>query len=58
MGFSEILTLISGLIQFPGTILQFIKLMQKSPQEKHEAIMERIRLEAQAFEDTGRPKWD
>lgn len=57
MGLTEILTLITGLIQMPGTILEFIKIMKKTPQEKHDAILERVRLEAQSYEDTGRPQW-
>lgn len=58
MGIAEIILLITGLLQFPKTILEFVKLLKKTPQEKHEDIVKAIAEEAKKFEDTGRPKWD
>lgn len=57
MGLVEIIDLIKGVLQFPGVILQFIQLLRKTPEQKHEELMIGIRKEAQKFEDTGRPTW-
>ncbi len=58
MPFSEILTLIGGVLAFPKTILEIVKLLQKTPQEAHQEIVKKINEEAQKFQETGRPKWD
>ncbi len=55
MGVAEILMLIKGVIEFPGVILQFVKLLRKTPQENHEDLLEAVRQEAKLFEETGRP---
>lgn len=57
MGIAEILTLIGALFEFPKTILEFVKLLKKTPQEKHDDILKAIALEAKKFDDTGRPTW-
>jgi hypothetical protein len=56
-GLSDILAIIKGVLQFPGTILEFVKLLQKTPQEKHQDLLKRMAEEAKKFEDTGRPTW-
>lgn len=57
MGVAEIVALITALFKFPSIILEFVKLLQKTPQEKHEEILKRIADEAKKFEETGRPTW-
>lgn len=57
MGVAEIMALITGVLQFPKTILEFIKILKKTPQENHEGIVKKVAEEAQKFEDTGRPQW-
>lgn len=57
MVIAEIVTLIIAFFQFPKTILEFVKLLKKTPQEKHEDIVKAIAAEAKKFEDTGRPDW-
>jgi hypothetical protein len=58
MGLSEILTLLLGLLQFPQTLLEFVKLLSKAPAEKHDEILKAISDQSKKFEDTGRPTWD
>jgi len=57
MGVAEIIALITGVLKFPSVVLEFIKLLQKTPQQKHEDILKRIGDESKRFEDTGRPTW-
>jgi hypothetical protein len=53
-----IIELVKGLLQFPGVILEFVRLLQKTPQEKHDALLKQIQIESEKFEQTGRPSWD
>ncbi len=57
VGLIQILDLLKGIFQFPATMLEFLKLLRKTPQENHEGILRRIADEAKHFEDTGRPQW-
>ncbi len=54
MGWVEI---IKAILQFPSTILEFVRILKKTPQEKHEDLLKKISEEARQFEDTGRPTW-
>lgn len=58
MGVAEIIALIKGIFDFPKTILEFVKLLRKTPQEQHEQILVNIAAEAKHFEESGRPSWD
>lgn len=58
MGLSEILEVIRGVLQFPETILKFIRLLRKTPQDNHETLLIKISEESKKFEDTGRPTWE
>jgi hypothetical protein len=58
LGLTDILAIIKAVLQFPSTILEFVKLIQKTPQEKHEDLLKRLAEESKKFEDTGRPTWD
>lgn len=55
MGLPEIFTLISALFEFPKTILEFVKILKKTPVENHEDVLQAMAKEAKRFEDTGRP---
>lgn len=57
MGITEIMALITGVLQFPKVILEFINVLKKTPQEHHEEIVQKVASEAKKFEDTGRPQW-
>lgn len=57
MGPAEIIALITGFFKFPQAILEFIKVLQKTPEQKHEDLLKAIALEAKKFEETGRPNW-
>ncbi len=58
MELKEILDLVKGVIQFPATILQFVKILQKTPQENHEYLLIKLNNESHVFEETGRPTWN
>lgn len=57
MTLSDIFNLLMAIFQFPKTILEFVKLLRKTPQERHEEIVKKIAEEAKRFEETGRPTW-
>jgi len=57
LGLTDIFAIIKAVLQFPSTILDFVKLLQKTPQEKHEALLKRISDEENQFKETGRPTW-
>jgi hypothetical protein len=58
MGAAEIIALIIGVLKFPQVILDFVKLLQKTPAEKHSDLIKKVQAEAAHFEETGRPQWD
>lgn len=57
MGFSDIVALVTAFFQFPQTILAFVKILKKTPEENHDAILKRVADEAASFEQSGRPNW-
>jgi hypothetical protein len=57
MGISDIFAIIKTVLQFPSTILEFVKILQKTPQENHDALLKKMQDEAKRFQDTGRPTW-
>jgi hypothetical protein len=57
MEVAEIAALITGVLKFPGAVLEFIKILKKTPQENHEALLKRMNDESRIHEDTGRPTW-
>lgn len=57
MTFAMIVELITGLLQFPETVLKFIKIIRGTPQAKHETLLKKLQEEATGFEDNGRPSW-
>jgi len=57
LGLVEIIDLIKGVLQFPAAILEFVKLLRKTPEEKHEDLLKKIAEESEKFSDIGRPTW-
>lgn len=58
MEIAAIIELIRGVLQFPEKVLELIRVLKKTPTEKHDDIMKRISEEKDSFEGGGRPKWD
>lgn len=54
---SDVLTIISGVLQFPGELLALIKSLQSTPAEQQQALVTSLQKEAQNFQATGRPTW-
>ena len=57
LGLTQIIDLIKGVLQFPAVILEFVKILRKTPQENHESLLKRMAEESQKFSETGRPTW-
>lgn len=57
MSIAELLALITALAKFPSVILEFVKILQKTPEEKHEDLLKKIAEESIKFQETGRPTW-
>lgn len=57
MTFAAIAELILGVLKFPTTILEFIRVLKKTPAEQHAGLIEKIKKEETEFQDTGRPDW-
>ena len=57
MGIPEIVGLIGGILKFFDQVKWLVQTLQKTPAEQHDALLIRIRKEADAFESTGRPTW-
>jgi len=57
MTLSAIITLITGVLQFPGAITKLIQTLRSTPAEQQEALMNSMLAEADNFKKTGRPTW-
>lgn len=55
MNLAAWLEIISAALKFPDAILRLVRVLQKTPQEQHEALVLKNEAEAKTFEDTGRP---
>ncbi len=59
MGIKEIIALVPAFFKFWDQIVSLIKILQKTPEEKHQEIMQKIQKEADAYAQPGsRPKWE
>jgi len=57
MTLATITEIVLGVLKFPETVLKFVKIIQKTPLEKHEALLAKLQEETTKFEETGRPTW-
>jgi len=55
---SEILLAIVGFFKFFDEVSAFIKILQKTPVEKHQALVEAAQKESDSFAQSNRPTWD
>lgn len=55
MTIGGLFALLTAFFQFPAELTAFIKLLQKTPDEKKADITAAIEAQLQSFEDTGRP---
>lgn len=58
MTLAVILEIINGVLKFPDSVLKLIRVLQKTPQQKHDDILKAAEDAAQKFMDTGRPTWE
>ncbi len=57
MTVSAIITIITGVLQFPTAVLKVIQTLRQTPAEQQEALIAAMLAEAQNFQKTGRPTW-
>lgn len=57
VGLLDILTLLRAIFTFPTEIMTLVRMLQATPEEKRQLIMEKVAEEAQKYEQTGRPQW-
>lgn len=57
MTFAGFIALLPAVFKFFDEITWFVKTLQKTPQEKRQALMEKMKKEADDYERTGRPSW-
>jgi hypothetical protein len=55
MGLAGWVELITLILKFPSAILEVARLFQKTPAEKHDALLVDIKKQADQFANTGRP---
>jgi len=53
-----IITAIIAALKFPDTLRAFLLLLEKTPEEKHQEILDRIKKESEDLDKGGRPKWE
>lgn len=58
MGIAAWIELISLVLKFPSTVLQLVRFLSKTPEEKHQEILKKIEAESAELDQGGRPKWD
>lgn len=56
MNILAILQGLTGFFKFFDQVMAFIRLLEKTPEEKHQEIMLKIGIEEKNFSDTGRPE--
>ena len=54
----QIIALILGLFKFWDQVMTFVALMQQTPEEKHEEIMQKVESVFDEIANSGRPHWD
>lgn len=55
MGIAAWIELITLVLKFPDAVLQLVRVLSKTPAEKHDALVGQIQKEAASFAETGRP---
>jgi hypothetical protein len=58
MNIGLILSVLKALLNFPKELGDFIKLFEKTPEQRRIEIMEIVRAQSQESAKTGRPKWE
>lgn len=57
VGLLDILTLLKAIFTFPSEIMALVRMLQKTPEEKHQDILRAVTAEAEKYQQTGRPEW-
>lgn len=55
MTLTEILALITGVLQFPAEVLKLVQALKGTPAEQQAAIMASVEQASQNYQQTGRP---
>jgi len=57
MTLAAILEIIQGVLKFPDSILQLVRVLQATPAEQHQAIILSVQAQSDNYKKTGRPQW-
>ena len=57
MTFAGFIALLPAVFKFFDEITWFVKTLQNTPQEKRQALMEKMKVEADNYEKNSRPTW-
>lgn len=55
--FAGWLEILQGVLKFPGELLQLIRIIQKTPAEKHDDLVQAAAKESDKWNTEGRPTW-
>lgn len=60
LALGEWVTILRGILAFPATVLQIVKLLQKTPAEKHADIVTQVNAAITASQTSpdSRPTWE
>lgn len=54
---TEFLAVLSGIFTFWNQVVWFVKLLQKTPEEQHDALIKQVNQIFDEAENNGRPQW-
>lgn len=54
---SEFFTALVGFFKFFDTVKEFIKLLEKTPEEKHIEVIQSVQKQFDGYAKTNRPPW-
>lgn len=58
MTFTELLSILQAIVEFPKELNEFVKLLRKTPEEQRQDVMKRVRDQKIKFDQNGRPTWE
>lgn len=58
IGLTGWIELITVALKFPTAVMELIKILKATPEEKHQDLLEAAQKESDKFKETGRPSWD
>lgn len=57
MTVAGLIAVLTAFFKFPDAVVRLVGVLSKTPEEKHEELVNAIAQEMVKFQDTGRPTW-